>query len=184
MEKFRTALNKALELLAGLSMAVMVILTTYQVIVRYIFNSPSTWSEELVGYLFGWSTMLGATIVSGERGHMNIPILVDRMNPGMRKAFHILWEVVAFLFSATILVFGGFQVSKLAMGQQTSSLGVAVGVFYWVMPVCGVIILIYSVLNIIGIANGSISLDTPEDADFAKVEAEMAAEADKDNKED
>ena len=60
----------------------------------------------------------------------------------------------------------------------------AVGVFYWVMPVCGVIILIYSVLNIIGIANGSISLDTPEDADFAKVEAEMAAEADKDNKED
>ena len=83
MEKFRTALNKALELLAGLSMAVMVILTTYQVIARYIFNSPSTWSEELVGYLFGWSTLFGATIVSGERGHMNIPILVDRMNPGM-----------------------------------------------------------------------------------------------------
>ena len=156
MEKFRTALNKALELLAGLSMAVMVILTTYQVIARYIFNSPSTWSEELVGYLFGWSTLFGATIVSGERGHMNIPILVDRMNPGMRKAFHILWEAVAFLFSATILVFGGFQVSKLAMGQQTSSLGVAVGVFYWVMPICGVVILLYSILNIIGIANGNI----------------------------
>ena len=50
MEKFRTALNKALELLAGLSMAVMVILTTYQVIARYIFNSPSTWSEELVPF--------------------------------------------------------------------------------------------------------------------------------------
>ena len=184
MEKFRTALNKALELLAGLSMAVMVILTTYQVIARYIFNSPSTWSEELVGYLFGWSTLFGATIVSGERGHMNIPILVDRMNPGMRKAFHIFAEVIAFIFSAAILVFGGFQVSKLAMGQQTSSLGVAVGVFYWVMPICGVIILVYSVLNIIGIANGSICLDVPEDADYAKVEAEMAADADKENKED
>ena len=184
MEKFRTALNKALELLAGLSMAVMVILTTYQVIARYIFNSPSTWSEELVGYLFGWSTLFGATIVSGERGHMNIPVLVDRFNPTMRKAFHIFAEVIAFIFSAAILVFGGFQVSKLAMGQQTSALGVAVGVFYWVMPVCGVIILVYSVLNIIGIANGSICLDAPEDADFAKVEAEMAADADKENKED
>ena len=158
MEKFRTALNKALELLAGLSMAVMVILTTYQVIARYIFNSPST-------------------IVSGERGHMNIPILVDRMNPGMRKAFHILWEVVAFLFSATILVFGGFQVSKLAMGQQTSSLGVAVGTFYWVMPICGVVILLYSILNIIGIANGTISLEVADEASeaIAKVEAEKAA---------
>ena len=137
MEKLRNTLNKVLNLLAGLSMTVMVVLTTYQVIVRYIFNSPSTWSEELVGYLFGWSTMLGATIVSGERGHMNIPVLVDRFNPTMRKAFHIFAEVIAFIFSATILVFGGFQVSQLAMGQQTSSLGVAVGVFYWVMPICG-----------------------------------------------
>ena len=126
MEKLRNTLNKLLNLLAGLSMTVMVVLTTYQVIVRYIFNSPSTWSEELVGYLFGWSTMLGATIVSGERGHMNIPVLIDRFNPTMRKAFHIFAEVIAFIFSAAILVFGGFQVSKLAMGQQTSSLGVAI----------------------------------------------------------
>ena len=117
MEKLRNTLNKVLNLLAGLSMTVMVVLTTYQVIVRYIFNSPSTWSEELVGYLFGWSTMLGATIVSGERGHMNIPVLVDRFNPTMRKAFHIFAEVIAFIFSATILVFGGFQVSQLAMGD-------------------------------------------------------------------
>ena len=177
MEKFRTALNKALELLAGLSMAVMVILTTYQVIARYIFNSPSTWSEELVGYLFGWSTLFGATIVSGERGHMNIPVLVDRFNPIMRKAFHIFAEVIAFLFSATILVFGGFQVSRLAMGQQTSSLGVAVGVFYWVMPICGVVILLYSVLNIVGIVQGTISLEVADEAAeaIAKAEADQAA---------
>ena len=177
MEKIRSVLNKALNLLAGLSMAVMVILTTYQVIARYIFNSPSTWSEELVGYIFGWSTLFGATIVSGERGHMNIPILVDRMNPPLRKAFHILWEVVAFVFSASILVFGGFQVSKLAMGQQTSSLGVAVGVFYWAMPICGVVILLYSVLNIVGIAKGTISLEVADEAAeaIAKAEADQAA---------
>ena len=42
MEKLRNTLNKVLNLLAGLSMTVMVVLTTYQVIVRYIFNSPST----------------------------------------------------------------------------------------------------------------------------------------------
>ena len=127
MEKLRKALDKLLSVLAGGSMAVMVILTTYQVITRYIFKAPSTWSEELVGYLFGWSTMFGATIVSGERGHMRIPIIIDRFSPTLRKAFHIFGEVIAFLFSATILVFGGYQVSNLAMGQQTSSLGVAVG---------------------------------------------------------
>ena len=177
MQKVRNVLNKILDVLAGGSMAVMVILTTYQVIVRYIFSAPSTWSEELVGYIFGWSTLLGATLISGERGHMNIPVLVDRMNPHLRKAFHILWEVVAFVFSASILVFGGFQVSKLAMGQQTSSLGVAVGVFYWAMPICGVVILLYSVLNIVGIAKGTISLEVADEAAeaIAKAEADQAA---------
>ena len=177
MQKIRNILKTILDVLAGGSMTVMVILTTYQVIARYIFNSPSTWSEELVGYLFGWSTMFGATIVSGERGHMNIPIVIDRFSPPVRKAFHIFGEVIAFLFSATILVFGGFQVSQLAMGQQTSSLGVAVGVFYWVMPICGVVILFYSIMNIIGIANGSISLDVSDEASeaVAKAEADRAA---------
>ena len=178
MKALRNLLNTILNVLAGLSLTVMVVLTTYQVITRYVFNAPSTWSEELVGYLFAWSTMFGAAIVSGERGHMNIPILVDKFNPPMRKALHIFSEVIAFLFSASILVLGGFQVSSLAMGQQTSSLGVAIGVFYWVMPVCGVLMALFAILNIIGIANGEISLDTADEAAeaIAKVEAEAAAE--------
>ncbi len=178
MKALRNLLNTILNLLAGLSLAAMVILTTYQVITRYVFDAPSTWSEELVGYLFAWSTMFGAALVSGERGHMNIPVVIDRFNPAMRKAFHIMAEVVAFLFSAAILVFGGFQVSALAMGQMTSSLGVAVGLFYWVMPICGIVMALFAVLNIIGIVNGEISLDASDEATeaIAKVEAEAAAE--------
>ena len=177
MKALRNLLNTVLNLLAGLSLTVMVVLTTYQVITRYVFNAPSTWSEELVGYLFAWSTMFGAAIVSGERGHMNIPILVDKFNPPMRKALHIFAEVIALLFSASILVLGGFQVSSLAMGQMTSSLGVAIGTFYWVMPVCGVVMTLFAVLNIIGIANGEICLDIADEASeaIAKVEAEKEA---------
>jgi len=177
MKALRNLLNTILNVLAGLSLTVMVVLTTYQVITRYVFNAPSTWSEELVGYLFAWSTMFGAAIVSGERGHMNIPILVDKFNPPMRKALHIFAEVIALLFSASILVLGGFQVSSLAMGQMTSSLGVAIGVFYWVMPLCGILMVVYSALNIIGIVNGEICLDASDEATeaIAKVEAEKEA---------
>jgi len=177
MKALRNLLNTILNVLAGLSLTAMVVLTTYQVITRYVFNAPSTWSEELVGYLFAWSTMFGAAIVSGERGHMNIPILVDKFNPPMRKALHIFAEVIALLFSASILVLGGFQVSSLAMGQMTSSLGVAIGVFYWVMPLCGILMVVYSALNIIGIVNGEICLDASDEATeaIAKVEAEKEA---------
>ena len=176
MKAMRSALNKILNVLAGGSLTVMVLLTTYQVITRYVFSSPSTWSEELVGYLFAWSTLFGATIVSGERGHMNIPILVDRLKPAGKKALNIFAELIAFAFSATILVFGGIQVSNLAMGQQTSSLGVAVGVFYWVMPICGVVMALYSIMNIIGIAKGEISLDAVDEASEAVAKAEAEKE--------
>ena len=46
------------------------------------------------------------------------------------------------------------QITSLAMGQMTSSLGVAVGVFYIVLPLCGVLNIIYAALNIADICKG------------------------------
>lgn len=157
MKTIRTALNKLLNVLAGVSLLAMVALTCWQVFTRYVLQNPSSWSEELVSYLFAWASLLGASLVTGERGHMNIPILVDKMGPSMRKVLGIFGEVVAFAFSLIILVYGGVQISQLAMGQMTSSLGVAVGVFYVVMPLCGVLNMIYTVLNIADICKGTVT---------------------------
>ena len=44
-----------------------------------------------------------------------------------------------------------FKLLILAMGQMTSSLGVPIGVFYIVLPLCGILNMIYTVLNIMDI---------------------------------
>lgn len=163
MAQLRKGLNSILNVLAGVSFIVMVALTCWQVFTRYILQNPSSWSEELVGYMFGWMALFGASLVTGERGHMNIPVVIERFNIGVRKVFAILAEVVALIFSASILVYGGFQIANLAMGQMTSSLGVAIGTFYWVMPLCGILNVIYTVLNIVDICNGTISLKTADE---------------------
>lgn len=150
--KIKTVLTKALNGVAGMSFIVMVALTCWQVFTRYVLKNPSTWSEELVSYLFAWMSLLGASIVTSESGHMNIPVLVDRLNPQMRSYMRILHELIALLFSLAILVYGGWQISRLAMGQMTSSLGVPVGIFYYVMPLCGVLNIIYTIINIAEIA--------------------------------
>ena len=155
MKALRNILTKLLNVLAGLSLIAMVALTCWQVFTRYILQNPSSWSEELVSYLFAWASLLGASLITGERGHMNIPVLVVRMGMGAQKFFGILGEVIAFAFSAIILVYGGVQISQLAMGQMTSSLGVAVGIFYVVLPLCGVLNMIYTVLNIVDISKGN-----------------------------
>ena len=154
MEGIRKLLNTILNFLAGVSFVAMVVLTCWQVFTRYILKNPSSWSEELVSYLFAWMALLGASVVTGERGHMNIPVVVEKMGAGAQKFFNIFAEVIAFLFSATILTYGGVQITNLAMGQLTSSLGVPVGVFYIVLPLCGVLNMIYAVLNIADILKG------------------------------
>lgn len=148
MAALRSVLNRILEILAGVSFLVMVALTCWQVFTRYILGNPSTWSEELVSYMFAWASLMGASLITGERGHMNIPIIVEHMGPAMQKVMGVFGELVAFLFSLVILVYGGVKISSLAMGQMTSSLNVAVGVFYVIMPVCGVVNMVYTALNI------------------------------------
>lgn len=156
MKVLRNALTKLLNVLAGISFIAMVVLTCWQIFTRYVLQNPSSWSEELVSYLFAWASLLGATLITGERGHMNIPIIVERLKPSAQKALGIFGELVAFAFSAIILVYGGIQISQLAMGQMTSSLGVAVGVFYVVMPLCGILNMVYTILNIVDICKGDV----------------------------
>ena len=155
MKALRNVLNKVLNVLAGVSLIAMVLLTCWQVFTRYILQNPSSWSEELVSYLFAWASLFGASLITGERGHMNIPVIVEKMKKGAQKALAIFGELIAFSFSAIILVYGGIEITKLAMGQMTSSMSVAVGVFYVVLPLCGVLNMIYTVLNIADISKGN-----------------------------
>ena len=155
MKAFRNVVTRVLNGLSGISFLAMVILTCWQVFTRYILKNPSTWSEELVGYLFAWMSLFGASLVTSERGHMNIPIFVDRLGNNGQKLLTCLGELIAFLFSAVILVYGGVQITSLAMGQMTSSLGVPIGVFYVVLPLCGVLNMIYTIMNMIDIVKGN-----------------------------
>ena len=155
MKQLRKLLNHTLNVLTGVSFLAMVVMTCWQVFTRYILQNPSSWSEELVSYLFAWMALFGASLVVGERGHMNIPIVVERMGEKGRKFFAIFAELVALVFSGVILVYGGIQITSLAMGQMTSSLGLPIGVFYIILPLSGVLNIVYTILNIVDIATDS-----------------------------
>ena len=80
MNQFRKMLTHILNGLAGVSFLAMVILTCWQVLTRYVLQDPSSWSEELVSYLFAWMSLLGASLITSERGHMNIPVVLINCN--------------------------------------------------------------------------------------------------------
>lgn len=175
----RKILDHVMRILSGLTLALMLILVIWQVFTRYVLNNSATWTEELTAYLFAWSTLFGASFVVGERGHMNIPVVMDRRSPQVQKIVGIFSEIIIFLFSGIILVYGGYSITKLAMGQMTSSLSVPIGIFYIPIFVTGVINMIYAILNIKDIVDGKIVFTQKASVEESSTEGAIDSETEK-----
>ena len=148
MNNLRSFLDKIMRVLNVSVIVMLVVLVVWQVITRYLLGQPSVWSEELASYGFAWATMLGAAYVFGKREHMNIDVAVNRFSPEVQKVLAILSEVLILLFALTILIYGGIQNTILTIQQLSSSLPVTMGYLYSIVPISGVFIALYSILNI------------------------------------
>lgn len=49
------------------------------------------------------------------------------------------------------MVYGGVSITSLSMTQKTASLGIPMGYIYIVIPITGIIITLYGILNVIGL---------------------------------
>ena len=148
----RKVMNTAIKFICIALFAFMVLIGTYQILVRYIFNSPSTVSEELLTYSFTWMSLFAASYVFGKRDHMRMGFVADKLSPDKLKVLSIILEVITIAFSSIVMVYGGISITKLSMTQKTASLGIPMGYIYLVIPISGILIVIYSVLNIIDLA--------------------------------
>lgn len=149
--KIRKALDSLLTFLCVFIFAAMVVIGTYQIVVRYFFNSPSTVSEELLTYSFTWMALFSSALVFGKRNHMRMGFVADKLTGKKKMVLDVIIEILIFVFTMIVLLFGGVSITKLAFAQVTASLGIPMGAVYLVIPISGVIILIYNILNIIDI---------------------------------
>lgn len=174
MEQLEKWLNQILEVICVIFFIFITIIGTYQIVTRYVFNSPSTVSEELLTYSFTWLAVLSAALVFGKREHMRMGFLADKMTGMLAKVVNIIIELLVLLFAAGVMVYGGISITKLTTTQVTASLGIPMAYIYVVIPISGVLIIIYCILNIIKIINGD-DLD-PDNVDGQGILDENATE--------
>lgn len=79
----------ALAALSALSIAAMALWVTYEVIVRYLFVSPTSWAVDLAEYALIWSTFLAAPWVLQRSGHVSIDLLTSHLSPRARRSLEI-----------------------------------------------------------------------------------------------
>lgn len=148
METLRKRLDKVLEFICCTLLALMTILVTWQVVSRYVLNNPSTVTEELVLFSFVWMGLLGGAYLFGKNEHMAMTFLFDKLSEKNQIKVRIFFELVIMAFAVFILVFGGWNMSKLSMGQLSSSLQIPMGYIYLALPLSGIATMIYNALNI------------------------------------
>ena len=147
MHKLRNGIMKALGLVIIALFILMTLVGSYQIITRYFFNRPSTVSEELLTYSFTWMSLLASAYVFGKRDHMRMGFLADQLTGTARKYLEIFIDLLTFALAAVVLVYGGISITKLTMIQMTASLRVPMGYIYVIVPVTGVLIMIFSLMN-------------------------------------
>ena len=154
LHEIRKVIDKITIALCVFIFALMVVVGTYQIASRYFFHSPSRVSEELLTYSFTWMALLAAAYVFGKRDHMRMGFLADKLAGTPRLVLEIAIECLVIVLAGGIMVYGGFNIMQLTMTQITASLGIPMGVVYTVLPLSGVLIVIYAVLNIIDLVTG------------------------------
>ena len=97
LKTVRSVLNKVLGGINVFLFAFMVVIGTYQISVRYLFNKPSTVSEELMTYSFSWMALFAAAYVFGKREHMRMGFLVDKFC--ICCSSNVIWRGTNYFFN-------------------------------------------------------------------------------------
>lgn len=120
--------------LAALMLAVIACIGLYQVLIRFVFNQPSPWSEELLGRLFVWCVMLGIVAAFREGALVSVDLMA-RLSRGWWKAVVRNVILVATLVFLVAFAWYGYDLAWRIRFQTFATLPFSIGWAYLALPV-------------------------------------------------
>ena len=86
------------ELLAGILVMVMASMVFFQVVMRYLFSMPTSWSDEIAIYAMLWSVYVSVAWAVRERAHIRVMNFVQLFPKKIAIFLTILSDFIWFLF--------------------------------------------------------------------------------------
>ena len=148
--KLRSQIDSVLEKVLVIIMSSMVINVLWQVFSRYILTNPSSFTDELARYLMIWVGVLGAAYVAGKGNHVAITYFSEKFSPNnlIRVKVAINFIILGFAFFGMLV--GGLRLVYITMvlEQLSPSLKIPLGIVYAVIPLSGILIIYYKILDL------------------------------------
>lgn len=146
----RGVAHAALGLAAAALLASLAVIG-YSVVLRYVFNAPVAWTDELVGYLLVASVMLAAAdaLFGGE--HIAVDIVTERLQPA-GKRIALLFGLVAVAATAVLLLVEGagmVQFSRQVGLRSNGYLAVPLWIPQLLVPIGALLLLLAALVSFI-----------------------------------
>ncbi|MBN2102566.1 TRAP transporter small permease [bacterium] len=146
MLKFIDIVNKVVSKILIVLMAAIVLDVTWQVVTRFILRNPSSFTEELAGFLLIWIGLLGASHALYTKSHLGIDILTYKLTGVKRQIVEMAVNAFVFLFALFVMVIGGLKLVNLTLRLNQISPGIKIpmGYVYTVLPISGILMMLYA----------------------------------------
>lgn len=145
---FRKYLDRTIETITCMLLMIMVVVTSWQVISRYILNNPSSVTGEFLRFGLIWFSLLAGAYVVGKKSHIAITFLSNGIKSEQTKRVLEVIVQISFILFAVMMIMGGTKAVSVTMAQISPSLHLPMGYVYLSLPVSGVTILLYCLINL------------------------------------
>jgi len=149
LQKVDNMLGKVLQVLATVSLSLTVIITFLQVLFRYVFKSPISWSQEVLMISFVYSILFGAALAVKNKEHLTVD-LFDNLSSIKEKILVVIEFIVTGTVILILLYFGWELVrANLNSGQIVGILPLKKAYVYLAIPLSALFMLYFHIRKVI-----------------------------------
>lgn len=113
--------DKFEEYFLAFTLSLSVVIIFAQVIMRYVFSSSLSWSEELARYLFLWQIWVGAAFAVKHKKHLRADVLQIVLPSKLKYPLEVLYTVIWLCFSIFLAYKSSILVSTISRVGQLSA---------------------------------------------------------------
>lgn len=121
--KIIDSISERVGTLSALLYLIVFAVTIFDVVMRYLFDSPTIWGLELVIALAGIHYMLGGAQAIKNDAHVRIDVIYARLPERVQRIMDIFAAVLATIFLAVVLYYGWEQALPSLQRGETSGAG-------------------------------------------------------------
>ena len=141
IEKFSHPLSRIADSVGRVILALMVILISLDVVLRYFFNRPIKGSYELIEFMMVLVVFLGLAYTQVRKGHVSITLFTGKLSPGQLSVILSITYLLCIIIFSLITWRGILQAEALRVnGTSSDLLFIPNFPFMWIVVIASVLL--------------------------------------------